>query len=196
MRVALEDGVSGESHATTDKFSNNLKTLDIMFSNSFFVPATTYNKNAKSLLDLFNDVTAPIIDDYGTHFRLTPAINLAEDKGNYYIEIAVAGMTKEDFNITLGSANNIIIETKADKAETEKAENSKDEVVEAKIETPKKHYHQLGFKKMNFKVQYELPEDTDKDVINATVENGVLTITLPKKVKEEDHNINRAITIC
>ncbi len=167
-----------------------------MFSNSFFVPATTYNKNAKSLLDLFNDVTAPIIDDYGTHFRHTPAINLAEDKGNYYIEIAVAGMTKEDFNITLGSANNIIIETKADKAETEKAENSKDEVVEAKIETPKKHYHQLGFKKMNFKVQYELPEDTDKDVINATVENGVLTITLPKKVKEEDHNINRAITIC
>ena len=169
-----------------------------MFSNSFFVPATSYNKNAKSLLDLFNDMTAPIIDDYGTHFRNAPAINLAEDEGNYYIEIAVAGMTKEDFNITLGSANNIIIETKSETAkpvEAEKAEDSKEQTVEAKVDAPQKHYHQLGFKKANFKVQYELPDDTNKDIINATVENGVLTVTLPKKVKEEDHNINRAITI-
>jgi YidC/Oxa1 family membrane protein insertase len=43
---------------------------------------------------------------------------------------------------------------------------------------------------------YTLPEDVDKDNIEAKVENGILTVTMPKETKEEQKKATRAIEIC
>ena len=40
-----------------------------------------------------------------------------------------------------------------------------------------------------------MPEDVDKEMINAKVENGVLTIDLPKIVIKEEPKTSRQINI-
>ena len=40
-----------------------------------------------------------------------------------------------------------------------------------------------------------MPDDVEKDNINAAVNDGVLTIDLPKMTKEEKANVCRAIEI-
>ena len=41
-----------------------------------------------------------------------PAINVVESDKDYKVEVAVPGMTKEDFNIHLGDENELVIYTK------------------------------------------------------------------------------------
>ena len=109
-----------------------------------------------------------------------PAINVAESDKDYKVEVAVPGMTKEDFNIHLGDENELVISMEK-KVENEDKENKK--------------YLRREFSYTKFQQSLYLPDNVDKEKITANVANGVLTIELPKYSQEEKAKINRVIEI-
>ena len=109
-----------------------------------------------------------------------PAINVRESDKDYKVEVAVPGMTKEDFNIHLGDENELVISMEK-KVENEDKENKK--------------YLRREFSYTKFQQSLYLPDNVDKEKITANVANGVLTIELPKYSQEEKAKINRVIEI-
>lgn len=98
-----------------------------------------------------------------------PAVNVIENETDYKIEVAAPGMTKEDFNIHLADDNQLVITM-------EKKNESKND---------KSKYLRREFSYSKFQQALVLPEDVEKDHISASVNDGVLTIDLPKKTHEE-----------
>lgn len=112
----------------------------------------------------------------------TPAINVIETKGDYKVEVAVPGMTKDDFRITLGTNDELVITM-------EKKSETKDEGTE------ERKYLRREFSYSKFSQSFVLPENVDKERIGAAISDGVLTVSLPKLTPEERAKVNRVIEI-
>lgn len=110
----------------------------------------------------------------------TPAINVIENEKDYKVEVAAPGMNKEDFNIHMNEDQELVISVEK-KNESEDKSNKK--------------YLRREFSYSKFQQSFQLPDNIDKDKISASVENGVLEITLPKMTPEEKAKINRVIEI-
>lgn len=100
----------------------------------------------------------------------TPAVNVIENETEYKVEVAAPGMTKEDFCVHLADENQLVISMEK-KNETKNGDNSK--------------YLRREFSYSKFQQTLVLPDDVEKEHINASVNDGVLTIDLPKKTQEE-----------
>lgn len=110
-----------------------------------------------------------------------PAINVSENDNEYRVEVAAPGMTKDDFNIHIDEDNNLVI------AMEKKQENRE--------ENKHRKYLRREFSYSKFEQTMILPDDVDKEKIGATVENGVLDITLPKLSVENLPKQTRQISI-
>ena len=66
--------------------------------------------------------------------------------------------------------------------------------MEHKEEDKKQHYLRREFSYSNYQQNYSLPDDVNKDGISAKVENGILTVVLPK-MKKEETKVSRMIEI-
>lgn len=119
--------------------------------------------------DLFNDWT-PAVFNTGAA-RTAPAFNVVENPNNYQVEVAAPGMTKSDFKIHLDDDNRLIVRL-------EKKEEHKDENKEKK-------YLRREFNYATFEQALILPDTVDKKAISASMNDGVLTITLPKMTPEQ-----------
>ena len=119
--------------------------------------------------DLFNDWT-PAVFNTGAA-RTAPAFNVVENPNNYQVEVAAPGMTKNDFKIHLDDDNRLIVRL-------EKKEEHKDENKEKK-------YLRREFNYATFEQALILPDTVDKKAISASMNDGVLTITLPKMTPEQ-----------
>ena len=139
--------------------------LPVMFKNSWF--PTVFD-------DFFNTDIVP-----ATH-RTAPAVNVKVDDNAYTMEVAAPGLKKEFCRISINDEGNlnIAIENK----------------FEHKEEDKKEHYLRREFSYANYQQAYSLPEDVDKNGITAKVEDGVLTLVLPK-VKKEEVKVSRHIDI-
>lgn len=141
---------------------------------------TKRNYNQEWLPSIFNDF---FDNEWMAKANATaPAINVIESDKDYKVEVAAPGMTKEDFNIHLSEDNELVItmEKKNEKKEEDK-ENKK--------------YLRREFSYSKFQQSLVLPDDVEKDKIGAAVNNGVLTIDLPKCQPEEKAKLNRSIEI-
>jgi HSP20 family protein len=105
-----------------------------------------------------------------TKTTTAPAVNVKEDETAYTMEVAAPGIKKEYCRVTLNEEGNLAIAI----------ENK----VEHKEEDKKQHYLRREFSYTNYQQNYLLPEDVVKEKISAKVENGILTVTLPKVAKE------------
>ena len=140
--------------------------LPVLNSNSWF--PTMFD-------DFFNN-------DWMPKMKATaPAVNVKEDANAYTMELAVPGIRKEFCRVNINADGNldIAIENK----------------LEHKEENKKEHFLRREFSYSNYQQTYVLPDDIEKDHIAAKVDNGVLTITLPKFTKEEVKQIQRQINI-
>mgnify|MGYP003290776802 FL=1 len=110
-----------------------------------------------------------------------PAINVIESDTEYKVEVAAPGMNKEDFNIHVDESGNLVIamEKKSEKKEEDK----------------KSRYLRREFSYTKFQQTLILPEDVVKDTINASMNDGVLNIELPRKTPEAKSNITKVIEI-
>ena len=142
-------------------------------------PMRKYN-NQNWIPSIFNDF---FDNDWMVKANATaPAINVIESDKDYKVEVAAPGMTKNDFNIHMSEDNELVISM-------EKKNETKEEDKE------NKKYLRREFSYTQFQQALVLPDDVDKDKINANVSDGVLTIELPKRTPEEKAKVNRVIEI-
>lgn len=101
----------------------------------------------------------------------SPAINIRETENRYEVELAAPGLTRDDFKIRIEDDNQLVVTM--DKS----AENSE--------QNEEGRYLRREFYYSHFQQSMILPENIDKERIEAKVENGVLTIDIPKKSEEQ-----------
>ena len=111
-----------------------------------------------------------------------PAVNVKEDEKAYTLEMAAPGLKKEYCRVSVNEDGNLSVAI----------ENK----MEHKEEDKKQHYLRREFSYSNFEQSYTLPDDVKKEEISAKVENGILTVTMPKETKAEQKKATRAIEIC
>ena len=126
-------------------------------------------RNAAWLPSVFNDL---FDTDFMPKANCTaPAINVKETDKAYIVELAAPGMKKEDFNVHINDEGNLIIKMEQKEEKKEEDKNTR--------------YLRREFSYSKFEQTLILPDDVQKDQISARVEHGVLTVQLPKVVKEE-----------
>ena len=138
----------------------------------------TFARRHSWLTTVFNDF---FDTDYMPKANATaPAINVKETEKEYIVELAAPGMTKEDFNVNLNQEGDLVI----------KMEHKQ----ETKDEDQKAHYLRREFNYSKYEQTLILPDDVNKEEIGAKVADGVLSVTLPKNIKEEV-KVERQITV-
>lgn len=110
-----------------------------------------------------------------------PKMNVSESDKDYRLELCIPGMKKEDLNLSIDADNNLVIEMQQ---KEEKKENDE-----------KRHFLRREFSTTQFKQMLTLPENVKKESIGAKVDNGILTITLPKFTAEEQKQLAQTIAI-
>lgn len=128
-------------------------------------------RNQNWLPSIFND----FFDNEWLEKRNTtsPAVNIIENEDEFRIEVAAPGMTKEDFHVEVNRDNELVI--------------SMEKKNEQKEEDPKKRgtYLRREFSYSRFQQSLLLPDNVVREKIAAKVENGVMTIEIPKKKETE-----------
>ena len=139
--------------------------LPVMLRNSWF--PTLFDEFLNSDVMPHNQVTAP-------------AVNVKETPEAYVMEVAAPGIKKEYCRVHINDDGNlsIAIENKLDNKDEDK----------------KHHYLRREFSFTNYQQNYMLPDNVDRDNIAASVENGILTVNLPK-LKKEEAKVSRQIEI-
>lgn len=115
-----------------------------------------------------------------------PAINVMESDSAYTVEVAAPGMCKQDFNIQINDNGDLVIKM-------EKKVQEEEEKKDQQANTPR--YLRREFAYSKFQQTLILPDDVEKIDIKAKVENGVLTITLPKVVVKDEPKVCTQIEI-
>ena len=139
--------------------------LPVMFKNSWF--PTVFD-------DFLNTDFMPRAN------TTAPAVNVKEDEKAYTIELAAPGMKKEDFNVHINDEGNLIIKMESKNEKKEEDKNTR--------------YLRREFSYSNYEQSYALPDDVEKDKISAKVDNGILTVVLPK-VEKEEKKVAKAIEV-
>ena len=108
-----------------------------------------------------------------------PAVNVKESEKEYTMELAAPGIKKEFCRVAINDEGNLTIAI----------ENKQ----EHKHEDKHHHYLRREFNYSNYEQSYVLPDDVVKDKISAKVEDGILTITMPKTEPKE--KVTKAIEV-
>lgn len=127
----------------------------------------------------FSDVFDSILNDSFLSDKLAtrvPAVNIAETEADFHIELAVPGLKKEDFKISLEKN---VLSVAADK---------KVEHVEEGKKFSKREYSYNSFTR-----SFTLPESADQTKIEAEYTDGILKLTVAKK--EEAKLLSRDISV-
>lgn len=124
------------------------------------------NRSFSSLLDRFFNESFHGIGKDMQHFA--PQVDIAESKNAFEISVTAPGMKKSDFNIDMNDGS-ITISGKR------KFEEKKDE----------KNYHSVETQYGSFSRTFHLPENVNEDKIEASYQDGILNIVIPKDEKKE-----------
>lgn len=123
----------------------------------------------ESLPSIFHDFFKPWDRWFDTnggsmpHMMTVPAVNIVEKQDHYEISLAAPGMKKDDFNIDV-EGNLLTIS-----AESEQRREDKDD----------RHTRQ-EFNYTSFSRAFTMPDGVLRDKIDASYENGLLRLMLPK----------------
>ena len=93
-----------------------------------------------------------------------PAVNITEQKNEYLVSLAAPGLRKENFKIDV-DGNMLTISS-----EKEESKEEKD-----------KKFNRKEYSYSSFSRSFTLPEEINKEKIEAKYEDGVLKISLPRK---------------
>lgn len=108
---------------------------------------------------------------------LMPAVNIREDEKNYFLELAIPGIDKKDLKIDINE--DVLTISSEKKSENEEEHDG---------------YKRKEFSYSSFCRSFYIPENANKEKIEAGYKDGVLNVTLPKQA-EEKSKITREIKI-
>ena len=112
--------------------------------------------------DFFNDEWFPM----RAAMSAAPAINVKESDKAFEIEMAVPGMTKEDFKVHVNDKDQLVVSVEKKNEKKEEDKSSK--------------FLRREFNYTRFEQALLLPENVDREAITAKVCSGVLHVVLPK----------------
>lgn len=142
---------------------------------------THARRNQNWLPSIFNDF-------WGTDWlerrnATAPAVNIIDNEKGYCVEVAAPGLTREDFKVYLDEDNELVISLERSSEPKEAGHNEKCT------------YLRREFSFSKYQQRLLLPENIERDKISARVENGVMTIEIPKKMVGEEAAAARQIEI-
>ncbi len=127
-------------------------------------PARSLFPNSVDLFnEFFNDFTSSDFRKWNA-----PAVNISENDQAYKLQLAVPGLQKEDFKISIEN-DTLIISAEQKTENTEKTER----------------FSRKEFSFSSFTRRFNLPENVNQQAIIAGYENGIMQVTLPKKAEEK-----------
>jgi len=106
-----------------------------------------------------------------------PAVNIREDEKSYALDLAVPGMDKKDLKIDINE--DVLTISSESKNETEESKDG---------------FRRKEFSYKAFTRSFYIPENVNREKIEATYKDGVLSINLPKQ-EEEKSKITKTIEI-
>ncbi|TAL65528.1 MAG: Hsp20/alpha crystallin family protein [Bacteroidetes bacterium] len=124
--------------------------------------------------DIFENDFFPVLSNRTSSM---PSVNIREDEKNYVLELAIPGMDKKDLKIDI----NEDVLTISSEAKNESEEN-------------KDGYRRKEFSYLSFCRSFYIPENVNRDNIEANYKDGILTVGLPKQ-EVEKNKITRQIKI-
>ena len=116
--------------------------------------------NQPTFATIMDDFLGKVATNGTTVFE--PAVNVIENKDIYELQLAIPGYSKEEVILTVEN-NTLTIS-----AEFESKEESTT-------------YSRREFVKTSFERSFTLPRSIDTDKIEASFENGILNVKLPRK---------------
>jgi HSP20 family protein len=140
-------------------------------------------RSGEMMPPLFDDFLRPWnewFDNGGFSGRTlkVPAVNITENKDDFNVALAVPGMKKEDFNIDV-EGNMLTISCEKEEKKEEK---------DAK-------YTRMEFNFSSFSRSFTLPEEVNREKIDARYDDGVLKLSLPKKEEAKKLTANKHIAV-
>ena len=136
--------------------------------------------NRELMPSLFNELL-----NWGNGFMpeervATPKMNISDTDKSHEMELCVPGLKKEDLSISIDTENQLVVEmTKENKKEEKEG----------------RKWLRREFSSTQFKQVFTLPENVKREQISAKVENGILTVELPKFAEDEKKALAQKITI-
>lgn len=128
-----------------------------------------FNNRTRNTAPYFNNVFDSLFSEaLNKNYSISkvPGVNILESATDYTIELAAPGLVKEDFQINLKK------DTLSVWAEKKVAD-----------EAAAKNYSRKEFDYLSFARSFTLPESVDAEKIAAEYLNGILTITIGKRVE-------------
>jgi HSP20 family protein len=124
--------------------------------------------------NLFDDDFLPVFQNRTSPM---PAVNIKENEKQYSLELAVPGMEKKDLKIDI----NEDVLTISSESKNEREESSDG-------------YKRKEFSYASFCRSFFIPENVDREKIEANYKDGILTVGLPKQ-EEEKSKMTRQVSI-
>ena len=122
----------------------------------------------------FDDDLLPMISNRSNSM---PAVNIREDDKRFTLDLAVPGIDKKDLKIDIN--NDLLTISSETKNESEESKDG---------------YQRKEFSYSSFCRSFQLPENTNRDKIEANYKDGILSVFIPK-VDEEKNKLTRQVKI-
>jgi HSP20 family protein len=141
------------------------------------LPSITRSTFRPFFPSLFDDDFFSSTPATGRQNTYMPAVNIKEDDKNYFLELAVPGMDKKDLKIDIDE-DVLTISSEHKNENVEKQEG----------------YTRKEFSYSSFARSFYIPENVNRDSINANYKDGILTVSFPKQ-EEDRKKITREVKI-
>jgi len=138
-----------------------------------------------------NDQSLSVIDDFFNPFNewfgnqgplmrtlTVPSVNISEDRNQYTVSLAAPGLKKDDFDISV-EGNMITISSE------------KEEKKEEKDVRYTRHEYSYSI----FSRSFTLPDDVNQEKIDASYNEGVLSLSLPKREEAKKSATSKTISV-
>lgn len=140
-------------------------------------------KRAEFFPTAFDDFFKPWNEWFGNGGRWPrelniPAVNVAETDHEYTVSVAAPGLKKSDFNIDV-EGNMLTISSEKEESKEEKEAS----------------YTRKEYSYSSFSRSFTLPEEVNKEKIEARYEDGILKVGLPKKEEAKKLAASKQIAV-